>query len=180
MRLKVLVLSLMLFISVDVLADNDSYSAYKINESQAKLLMLAKDIGKRFELSETLQMILMQETLAGKLGRSGDKGKSLGVMQIQIETAKFVARVTALPALPDDHYSISLKYDDRYAMTVAAYYFKYCLSKFDNDWRKALVAYNAGITGANRMTVAQIDNHAYLKGVQNKRSAIQAFNLASR
>jgi soluble lytic murein transglycosylase-like protein len=162
------------FLSLSISVDA---SEYTINEEQAVFLALAHEIGSQHGIPETLQMIVMQETLAGKLGRQGDSGKSLGVMQIQVDTAKFVARVTDLPELPDEAYHYHLTYNDHYAMTVAAKYFNYCLSTFNNDWRRALIAYNAGISGSKRLSKQEIDNHDYLKGVQSKLPAIKAFNM---
>lgn len=147
-----------------------------LNEEQKKLLSLAYDIGSRVGYPETMQFILMQETIAGKLGRVGDEGRSLGVMQVQVDTARFISeRVDSLPILSDKEYAYHLKHTDSYAILVAAHYFKYCMESF-GDWRRALLAYNRGVTGAKYMTDAEIESDRYMLGVQMHAPLVRKFN----
>lgn len=160
------------------LLDSSKWTAGFSNE-QLALFKLAREIGVKYGYPETLQMILAQETLAGKLGRVGDNGDSLGVMQIQPPTAEFITRkTTTLPRLANRKaYAQRIKHDDRYAMEVAAQTFLYNMKVFNNDWRRAVVAYNAGIKGASRMTDEQVSNHAYLVGIRGKMKMIKRANL---
>jgi len=135
---------------------------------QEYLLDMAQHIGQEeVGMPETIQSILLVETAAGAAGRVGDRGRSIGVMQVRPETADYVVMLNQhkLRKLRSYyHYAIALM-NDEYSMVVGALYFKRCMDVY-RSWRRAVVCYNQGVAGAGRLSDKEINQHVYLKKVK--------------
>jgi len=136
-------------------------------EQQNFLLEIAKIEGEKFGYPKTVRAILMQETLAGKLGRTGDDGTSYGVMQIQFKTAKWMIEKRLIKWNDSDiNLKLNLKYSDQFNIKVGAIYFKYLLGYFKGDVKKAILAYNIGLGNVNKYGF-KYDPNGYLNKVLN-------------
>ena len=104
-----------------------------------------------------MQAVLLQETLAGLLGRLGHLSaplgkRSYGVMQVKVVAAHDVLRLH--PELgkfhTDDQLIARLITDDEFNIRVASAYLKF-LRRHKHSDQKALVAYNIGMNAARRV-----------------------------
>jgi hypothetical protein len=159
-KLKKLMMLSLAFVSLWTGSCN---AATAMTASQSALLSKAKYYGSLVGYPETIQAILLQETMAGALGKVGDDGRSLGVMQMQPETAMYVtSKYSWLPQLQDKAaYAAFLLKSDDYAILLGALYFKECL-KVHHTWKRAVVCYNYGIAGA---TNAKLESNKYLASI---------------
>lgn len=137
----------------------------ELNEQQLFLLEIAKKEGQKFGYPKTVRAILMQETIAGKMGRTGDDGTSYGVMQIQFKTAKWMIKKGMFKWKGTDvDLKLNLKYSDSFNIKVGAIYFRYLLDYFKSDVKKAILAYNVGMGNVNKYGLTY-DPNGYLKKV---------------
>lgn len=158
-------------------ASAPSFAAY--TQEQEHLLDAARIIGEDFSgMPETIQSLLLVESNAGAGGRVGDKGRSIGVMQVRPETAEYVTNLNK--HLPQHrsyyHYAVALM-NDYYSIGIGTLYFKRCMDVYKN-WRRAVVCYNQGVTGASRFTDAEINDHWYLNRVRKALKNVRAYRLA--
>lgn len=171
--------------------DNPELRVKELTQEQIALLTLAYHVGKATGMPETLQAILMQETLAGKLGRVDPHQVSFGVTQVKPVTAMDMVnrylrtkgsfkkvnligyRFSAKKTLSE--YKKALLNDDLYALMVAAITITDLLERTPT-WRQAVVAYNTGVAGSFRLSKHGLNNHAYLLGVKQKLKTIRLFN----
>lgn len=125
-----------------------------------------KDGGKAH--AKLVQAVLLQETIAGQLGRLGHLSaplgkRSYGVMQVKVAAARDVLRLK--PQLgyfrTDEQLVTRLITDDEFNIRIASGYLKYLRRNTDSD-DQALVAYNIGMNGARSVLDA-----AEFKYVQN-------------
>jgi hypothetical protein len=156
--------------------------AVNLDPSQAKLMQKAHIIGKTVgHHPETIQGILMAETLAGKLGKIGDGGASLGEMQTQIHAARAVLEVH--PQLgtfkTDAQLRNRLLTDSEFAIKVGALYFNILHQYYAHikdphkRWRAAVLCYNAGPKNVNRKR----DPQQYVKMVEDyMKHTVRPFN----
>ena len=131
-----------------------------LNPEQIDLLGMAYSIGYQDggeAHARLVQAVLLQETVAGLLGRLGHLtaplGKrSYGVMQVKVVAAHDVLRHH--PELgkfhTDDQLITRLMTDDEFNIRVASAYLKF-LRKHKRSDQKALVAYNIGMHAARRV-----------------------------
>ena len=127
---------------------------------QVELLSLAYKIGYDDggpAHAKLLQAVLMQETIAGLLGRLGHLSaplgkRSYGVMQVKVTAARDVLawKPELAEALTDERLIARLIADDEFNLKVASTYLKYLRKKSDSD-HQALVAYNLGPNGAKQI-----------------------------
>lgn len=127
---------------------------------QLDLLNLAFQIGYEDggeSHAKFLQAVLMQETIAGQLGRLGHLSapmgkRSYGVMQVKVAAARDVLRHK--PELghfrTDEQLIARLIADDAFNMRIASAYLKYLRKRFGSD-HQALVAYNVGPSAAKNV-----------------------------
>ncbi len=127
---------------------------------QLDLLSLTFKIGYedgRESHAKFLQAVLMQETIAGQLGRLGHMSaplgkRSYGVMQVKVSAARDVLRHK--PKFghfrTDEQLIARLISDDEFNIRIASAYLKYLRKRFDSDYQ-ALVAYNVGPNAAKRV-----------------------------
>jgi len=164
----------------------------KYDHQQRNLLTLAWHIGKEVGYPETVQSILLQETLAGKLGnRIGDTvlptmKRSYGVMQVKAGTARQVLRLNpdlrkkyfpqfkSEKKIRDEEIIIQLIQDDVFTIKVAALYFAH-QRRFAKSWSVAVVAYNQGLGGARHLTAPK-EHKYYRKIVQRLIKEVRPFN----
>jgi hypothetical protein len=178
--------------------DADMFQPVRVNgtrfsSQQRNLLTLAYHIGGEVEFPETVQALLMQETLAGKLGnRIGDTvlpplRRSYGVTQVKVQTARHVMQLfpeiipqyfpghTTESNLRDEEIIIKLITDDVFAIRTAALFFSY-LRRNTDSWARAVVAYNQGLSRARQ--IQDPTNHPYyLKVVERINDQIRPFNI---
>lgn len=130
---------------------------------QLDLLGMAYKIGYQ-DGGEThaklVQAVLLQETIAGQLGRLGHMSaplgkRSYGVMQVKVVAARDVLKHR--PALgtfrTDDQLITRLIADDEFNIRVASAYLKMLRRRTGSD-HQALVAYNIGMHAARRVVHA--------------------------
>lgn len=127
---------------------------------QLDLLSLAFKIGYEDggdSHAKFLQAVLMQETIAGQLGRLGHMSaplgkRSYGVMQVKVSAARDVLRHK--PKFghfrTDEQLIARLIADDEFNIRVASAYLKYLRKRSGSD-HQALVAYNVGPNAAKRV-----------------------------
>jgi len=143
-----------------------------LTEEQVDLLKLAYDIGYQDggeQHASLLQSTLLQETIAGQLGRVGHRtapvGKrSYGVMQVKVSAASDVLEEhPQLGAIrTDEELIVRLMTDDEFNIRIASKFLLFLRDKTSSD-AEALVAYNMGLRASKRFE-AHEDFH-YVKSV---------------
>lgn len=131
-----------------------------LTPEQIDLLGLAYSIGYQDggeAHARLVQAVLLQETIAGLLGRLGHLSaplgkRSYGVMQVKVVAAHDVLR--RHPELgkfhTDDQLITRLMTDDEFNIRIASAYLKF-LRKYKHSDQQALVAYNIGMGAARRV-----------------------------
>ena len=131
-----------------------------LTPEQMDLLGMAYSIGYQDggeSHARLVQAVLLQETIAGLLGRLGHLSaplgkRSYGVMQVKVVAAHDVLRQH--PELgkfhTDDQLITRLMTDDEFNIRVASAYLKF-LRKHKRSDQQALVAYNIGMNAARRV-----------------------------
>jgi hypothetical protein len=142
-----------------------------LTRKQLALLDLARKIGLEDggpRQAQLLQAILLQETIAGQLGRIGDLAapagkRSYGVMQVKVAAARDVFRWhPELGTLRTDKEIINkLMNDDAFNIKVASLFLKSLRRRAKSEAR-ALLAYNIGMRAA--LAVEKPDRYKYVKG----------------
>jgi len=129
--------------------------AMDFDPSQLHLLAVARAEGILIGYPETIQAILLQETLAGKLGKTdygyvGDLNKAIGkksygVMQVQLGTAKDALKHMGIlhKFRSDEEIIVALMTDPTFCIEIATWHFKWLLDR-GLSWKDAVRAYNAG------------------------------------
>lgn len=143
-----------------------------LTDEQVRLLKVAFDVGYEdggIRHARLVQSTLLQESIAGQLGRVGHRtapvGKrSYGVMQVKVTAAQDVLQIhTQLSySTTVEDLIVRLMTDDEYNIRVASKYLLYLREKTSND-ASALVAYNVGLRGAKRYE--DHDEFRYVKSV---------------
>ena len=130
-----------------------------LTEEQVDLLKLAHDIGYQDggeQHASLLQSTLLQESIAGQLGRVGHRAapvgkRSYGVMQIKVTAALDV--LEEHPQLgvsrTDEDLIVRLMTDDEFNIRIASKFLLYLRDKTNSD-AEALVAYNMGLRASKR------------------------------
>jgi hypothetical protein len=131
-----------------------------LEDSQRELIVYAHSYASEYGWGETVASILYQESKAGFSGYRkygvvvGDRSKSggyksLGVMQIQLETAKDILRWfphLCPEPISDTELSYRLLADDKFSIRLGTWYF-IKLYEVKGSWREAILAYNIGPSG---------------------------------
>jgi hypothetical protein len=139
----------------------------QFNKKQIALLKIAYKYGSEIGYPETIQAILLQESNAGTANIIGDLNeavgrRSYGRMQIKVATVRLI-----LPWYPDiskqyfngrgatsildeEIIALLLSNDDA-NIQIAARIFEFKLKESNNNWAKAVAAYNLGLAGAQRI-----------------------------
>jgi hypothetical protein len=132
----------------------DNVVVSKLKPKQIKLLALAKKEGEKIGFPETIQAILLQESLAGLLGPVGDKGNGFGKRSYCPMQVKIVAARDVLKVYPDlgtwetnEELIAELLTNDKFCIKIGSLYFD-LLYKNTKNWNKALLAYNKGLHGS--------------------------------
>lgn len=130
-----------------------------LTEEQVDLLKQAYDIGYQDggePHALLLQSTLLQETIAGQLGRVGHRAapvgkRSYGVMQVKVSAASDV--LEGHPQLgvshTDEELIVRLMTDDEFNIRIASKYLLFLRDKTSSD-AEALVAYNMGLRASKR------------------------------
>lgn len=168
----------------------------KYTPEQRKLMTMAFYIGKEVGFPETIQSLLLQETRAGALGdRIGDINlpigkRSYGVMQMKVATARKVLKKypelvpnyfpkrKSYKRVRDEEIIIKLIQDDEFNIRLAAMNFV-IHRQLSNNWAKAVVAYNTGQGGANK--ISEPKKHKYYVNIVKKLvSEVRPFNTKTK
>lgn len=155
-----------------------------LTDEQAHLLNLAHKVGMEdggAEHAELLQAILMQETIAGHLGRIGHMtapvGKrSYGVMQVKVTAARDVLRdhKSFGRFRSDEELIAKLLTDDEFNIQVASKFFL-LLNKHAKTVDRSLVAYNIGLRASRK--VASPEQFKYVvKAKRHLEHVVKPFN----
>lgn len=141
---------------------------------QLDLLSLAYKVGYQDggeAQAKLLQAVLMQESIAGQLGRLGHLSaplgkRSYGVMQVKLAAARDVLawKPKYGEFSSDDELIARLIADDEFNLRIASTYLKYLRRITDND-HEALVAYNLGPNAAKR--VPDPAQYRYVLSIEN-------------
>ncbi len=168
----------------------------KYTPEQRKLMTMAFHIGQEFGFPETIQSLLLQETLAGAYGdRIGDTNlpigfRSYGVMQMKVATARKVLRKhkALIPnyfpnrktykRLRDEEIIIKLIQDDEFNIRLASLNFT-MHRKQSKSWAQAVVGYNTGQGAANRITEPKKHKY-YTKILKRLISEVRPFNRETK
>ena len=152
----------------------------KYNHQQRNLLTLAFHIGSEIGYPESIQSILLQETLAGAFGnRIGDTNlptlkRSYGVMQVKASTARYVLKLNpdirkkyfpqfnSAKLIRDEEIIILLIQDDVFNIKVGSLYFAH-QRKTATSWAMAIVSYNAGMGRAKK--IENLKEHDYYRKI---------------
>lgn len=135
--------------------------ANNYTDEQERILKLAYEVGSEIGWPETMQAIVMQETLAGHFGyRIGDLNlpvgkRSYGIAQVKVATARFVLNnyhelkdqyfgTRKLRRVSDEEIIVLLMTDDEACMVIAARNFELMLKFSKGRWAPAVAAYNQG------------------------------------
>jgi hypothetical protein len=151
------------------------------NRGETELLNLAYREGIKVEQPEALQAIMLNETVAGRWGRHGDKNfknwkrQCYGVMQIQFLTAELVVKNWTSYDLTGHELRIRLQYDDAFNVEIARKYLNYLLSLFKGNLSKAILAYNVG-PGNVQKNGLKHDPNGYLKRARKYIGYVVKFN----
>ncbi len=169
---------LALMVLLPSMAFGNVFGGYKLTDSQQRLLSMAYVIGKQYDLAETTQAILFQETLAGAFGDGiGDKSnghlkESYGVMQIKLATARWVMWKKPhlmhefFDSYPNDYeLRDRLINDNSFNIRIGAANL-YILRQYTNNWVELVVAYNTGLGGMR--TLPEPRSHHYYSLVVSK------------
>lgn len=145
-------------------------SSEALTTRQKKLLNAAYAIGSEFSHSETLQAILLIESYAGKY-RLGDGNTSFGVMQVKLNTAKYILKKYMKSEVVSDNFSVVklLIENDMACIRVGGSYLKHLYKEFQGEefrWSKAVLAYNVGPEKVKQYGLAYDPNN-YVKRVQS-------------
>lgn len=136
-------------------------SADTYTDEQERILKLAYNVGNEIGWPETMQAIVMQETLAGHFGyRIGDLNlpvgrRSYGIAQVKVSTARFVLNNyhelkdqyygdRKLRNVADEELIVLLMTNDEACMVIAARNFEMMLKFSKGRWAHAVAAYNQG------------------------------------
>jgi hypothetical protein len=155
--------------------------------SYGKLMSAAYQIGKEIGYPETIQALLLRETNGNRYRHLGPAKGSLsnqcyGVMQIKLDTAKFVMkklwRLPKSDLLPDQELREKIHNDHILNIKIATSYFKYLLSlnPGPEQWDKAVLSYNIG---SNRLREdGKVDDpDGYVESVRTIiKTNVQKFN----
>ncbi len=151
---------------------------------QHLLLTQTYNIGLEYgdqQFAATLQAVLLQETIAGQLGRIGHMtapvGKrSYGVMQVKVSAARDVLRKHKEfgKFRSDEELIIALMTDDEFNIRIASRFLNHLISKTDSI-EAALVAYNIGLRASRK--ISRPDEFKYVLRTQlNLGEVVQHFN----
>lgn len=155
---------------------NNSVGSQKptLNVFQQNILYVAKTEGHKVGYGETMQAIVMAESIANVEGKKyiiGDNTlnfgkKSYGVAQVKLQTAKYVLDMYKHPRkfATDEDLLIALLFEPEFNLEVASLYFEYLMKRYKGNWKKAVVAYNEGPTWVSA-NPGKVDNHPYLRKV---------------
>lgn len=156
-----------------------------LTDEQIALLMMAYEVGYADggrEHAELMQGVLLQETIAGQLGRIGHLSarvgkRSYGVMQVKVTAARDVLRKHKDDFgrfRTDEELIIGLMTDDEFNMRIASR-FLLMLDKKTKTVEQTLVAYNIGLRGSRK--IPDHANFKYVVRVNRKlESVIRPFN----
>lgn len=131
-----------------------SFSAFALDDSQRKVLRMAYEAGKPFDLQQATMGIVYQESMAGHMQPVGDVingcGKrSYGVAQVQVSAAYDALRVCPYldEALHTEEEIIArLLTDDEWSVKVAACYL-FWINRQGISWYGTIASYNRGVSG---------------------------------
>lgn len=158
-------------------------SSFAMTPEQSRNLKIAKEIGKEYGWPETAQVIIMQETLAGHLTKYGDRKaafgkKSYGIAQMQLNTAKFIIKKHFGHKVfsCDEEIITTLVTNDKFAIHLAMWYFKYLMNMFDGNWKKAILAYNVGPGNVQKYGFKHDPNKYLKKCIWRLKNEIRPFN----
>lgn len=153
-------------------------------------LIMAYKIGQQFGFGETLQAIMLQESsgASGQIGNSKAKiaNRSYGLMQLQLVTVKdILSRYTELmekyfpgrlfSSLKNKELITLIMKNSEANITIAAYHLRLYMQLVDNNWNRAIAAYNVGI--GNVKHIKRAYQFKYVVGVKQKlNDIVKPFN----
>lgn len=177
MKYVIITIGIVCLLSVSVTSHAISY-----NRGQTELLNLAFKFGKELPHPEILQVIMMNETVAGKWGRHGDKqfknwrSQCYGVMQIQFRTAKMVVKNWTDHKFKNDQaLKIRLQFDDAFNLKIARLYVKYLLKFNKGNYFRTILSYNTGPGNVQKHGLS-FDPNRYVKRAKLQLKRMMRFN----
>lgn len=180
MRYLIIFVVLFLFESTAFGYDTKQLSVLRDAKNIAETyLCYEQNNGKTDCLDQTLMGMTLQESSAGK-HKSGDDGKSLGLVHVTYKAAQDVIMKCGTKkyfylcgwfseeSMDRTTINVKLQTNDYYNLVVAAMYFRlqydyYLEHGYSAPWTRALKDYNAGPGVAKNMTLEELnaDNHVW-------------------
>jgi hypothetical protein len=166
------------------------------NHKQISHLQAARGIGELYNVPETLQAIILQESSAG-IDKLGDDGESLGLAHVTVPAAKDV--LTLYCSRPskkkqcsilhydykDDHsLRAHLAAHDDLNLIFAVLYFQmhyeyYKEKQYSLPWSRAVISHNTGYK-PRYMSTEEVENHVYLGYIRTRIKAIRSFKKRNK
>lgn len=140
---------------VSLLFTNQSFS---LTKSQKNTIILCKETSEFFDVDDIVPVLCGIESSFG-INKTGDNGKSHGIMQIRFSTAKWILSKNNLHF--EDSMLLKLLYDDKFNIMIGCTYLRYLIKTFKGDKNKAILAYNVGVTNVKRYGI-NFDPNEYL------------------
>ena len=154
-----------------------SFGGVVLSKNQQLILQKAYNAGTLVGWPLTMEAIVFQESSLGKY-RIGDDGKSLGLANVQVQTARIIIKQN--PWLPQytTNYSIAraLLHNDEINLLIASIYFRNCYNQFKN-WERATICYNAGPTMAASIPDSKLGTFPYVEALRRRIKEIRQLQL---
>lgn len=188
-KISLIIALLLIFCSSSISYSNpydvEDFKEININTTEYQyyeLIHIAKQSGIQIGFPDTIPAILLQETNGGKNQKS--KQSVFGVMQMKVSTAKYImSDILNYDNIPSNKtIKHILTNDDKFAIYLAAVYFKYLYDMFIDrgnspaiSWRLAVLSYNAGPSAI--ATKGKVNNsHRYISGINKNIKIIKSYN----
>ena len=132
---------------------------FSLTQTQKDNIIKTYNISKQFGFENIIPAISGIESSFG-LYKKGDDGKSLGICQMQVKTAKWILEKYKIK-MTDKNLKYLLKNDDEFCIILSCQYLSWILKQFKGDKNKTILAYNRGITNVKKDGL-KIDPQKYL------------------
>ena len=144
-----------------------------LSKNQQLILQKAYNAGTLVGWPLTMEAIVWQESSLGKY-RIGDDGKSLGLANVQVQTARIIIKQNSWLPQYTTNYSIAraLLHNDEINLLIASIYFRNCYNQFKN-WPQALICYNGGPQTATNWGRRNAENFPYVITIRKRLEEIR-------
>lgn len=150
------------------------FNAFALSNYQKQVAKIAFKYGKEIGFPELVQGIAYQETKFGKYKNYKNLHHNypidkqyFGIMQIKLCAYYDVKKFKKLKySFTKTEIVDKLKNDDEFNIMIGTYYLEYLLKYFNNDIKKAILAYNFGLGNVKKYGLKK-DKWNYVESVLN-------------